>query len=102
MTTKINADAEPNCEWKILYRVGGIAAFVAAILFRRNLAEEYLLFRGLGIIRSGPNSFPDKSGRLVHAPSHPSGDRSHISESAAAPFLLIWYLLLGRRLLQIG
>lgn len=41
-----------------LYRLGGWAAFVAALLFRRNLAEEFLLLRLLGIIRSGPQAFP--------------------------------------------
>ena len=33
-------------QWKILYRVGGTAALIAAIIFRRNLASEYMLFRG--------------------------------------------------------
>jgi hypothetical protein len=41
-----------------LYKLAGWSALVAALLFRRNLAEEVLLFRSLGIIRSGPRAFP--------------------------------------------
>ncbi|MGO9088559.1 MAG: hypothetical protein ACLQBK_25420 [Candidatus Sulfotelmatobacter sp.] len=48
-----------DSNWKTLYRVGGVAALLAAFLFRRNLAEEFLLFRGLGIIRSGPSALPN-------------------------------------------
>jgi len=44
--------------WNWLYKAGGWAALAAAILFRRNLAEEFLLFRSLGIIPSGPQAFP--------------------------------------------
>jgi hypothetical protein len=35
-------------DWKLLYRVGGIAALVAAILFRRNIGAEVSLFTGMG------------------------------------------------------
>jgi len=59
MMSQINAAEVPGPEWRGLCRLGGAAAWVAAIVFRRNLAEEYLLFRGLGIIRSGPTAFPD-------------------------------------------
>jgi hypothetical protein len=34
-------------DWKLLYRVGGIAALVAAILFRRNIGAEVSLFTGI-------------------------------------------------------
>ncbi len=44
--------------WIGLCRVGGIAALVAAIGFRRNLAAEYLLLRATGIITSGPTASP--------------------------------------------
>jgi len=44
--------------WKGLYRVGGVAALVAAILFRRWLGAEFSLFRSLGIFRAGPASQP--------------------------------------------
>ncbi len=39
----INAE-NPDFEWKSLYRVGGIAALIAGILFRRNIAAEIGLF----------------------------------------------------------
>lgn len=41
---------EFNPEWKTLYRVGGIAAVVAAILFRRNIGAEVSLFTGVDAI----------------------------------------------------
>jgi hypothetical protein len=44
--------------WGGLYKLGGAAALIAAILFRRNLAEEYLLGRLLGIFSSGPRELP--------------------------------------------
>jgi len=44
---------------KTLYRLGGIAALLAAIVFRRNLAEEFMLFRQLGIFHSGPRALPN-------------------------------------------
>jgi hypothetical protein len=47
--------------WKGLYRAGGAAALVAAVLFRRNLGSEFLLLRGLGIIRSGPATPPSSA-----------------------------------------
>ncbi len=33
-----------NSTWKPLYRIGWIAALAAAILFRRNIGAEVLLF----------------------------------------------------------
>jgi len=36
--------------WKGLFRVGGVAALVAAILFRRNLGAEVALLRTIGIL----------------------------------------------------
>jgi len=51
-------DEIAGSEWKVLYRIGGTAALVAAILFRRNLAEEFLFFRSVGIIHSGPTALP--------------------------------------------
>lgn len=59
MTTRVGPADIPDPQWRSIYRIGGIAAWVAAILFRRNLAEEYLLFRGLGVLRSGPTALPD-------------------------------------------
>jgi hypothetical protein len=48
----------PNTAWGSLCIIGGAAALIAAILFRRNLAAEYLLLRGMGIISSGPTALP--------------------------------------------
>jgi len=47
-----------DVQWRPLYKLGGWAALAAALLFRRNLAEEFLLLRTLGIIRYGPQAFP--------------------------------------------
>lgn len=47
-----------DSRWNSVYKLAGWSALAAAILFRRNLAEESLLFRSLGIIRSGPQAFP--------------------------------------------
>jgi hypothetical protein len=44
--------------WRALYWLGGAAALVGAILFRRNMAEEYLLCRELGVFSSGPRALP--------------------------------------------
>ena len=33
-----------NADWKSLYRVGGVAALIAGVLFRRNIAAEINLF----------------------------------------------------------
>jgi hypothetical protein len=39
------SDAEtPDSDWKSLHRVGGVAALIAGVLFRRNLAAEIGLF----------------------------------------------------------
>jgi hypothetical protein len=54
MNEKIGQPSQPI----ILCRMGGIAALLAAVLFRRNIAEEYLLLRGVGIIGDGPHSIP--------------------------------------------
>jgi hypothetical protein len=37
-----------DADWRSLYRVGGLAALLAGILFRRNLAAEIALFSGRG------------------------------------------------------
>jgi len=96
MTTQINAGAAPNCEWQTLYRIGGIAAFVAAMFFRRNLAEEYLLFRGLGVIRSGPNAFPDIPAdwfALLH--THPLLGLTFLNLFDAVNYVLVGLIFAG-------
>jgi len=44
--------------WQGLCRLGGVTALIAAILCRRNMAEEYLLLRMLGVFPSGPTALP--------------------------------------------
>jgi hypothetical protein len=34
-----------DIRWRLLHKLSGWAALVAALLFRRNLAEEFLLLR---------------------------------------------------------
>jgi hypothetical protein len=38
-----------NDSWKLLYWVGGVAALLAVIVFRRNLGAEFDVFNGFGI-----------------------------------------------------
>jgi hypothetical protein len=45
--------------FKIIYKIGAIAALFAALLFRRNLDAEWMLFRGMGIINIGPSVPPN-------------------------------------------
>lgn len=45
-----------------LYRAGGAAARIAALLFRRNLAAEFVLLRAVGVIGSGPTEVPSGVG----------------------------------------
>ena len=52
------AAATAESEWKVLNKISGVVALIAVFIFRRWLAEEFLLFRGLGVIRSGPTAPP--------------------------------------------
>lgn len=59
MTMKRVASAQiTDPTWKGLYRVGGVAAVLAAAIFRRNWGAEFLLLRMLGIINVGPTMAP--------------------------------------------
>jgi hypothetical protein len=51
--------AEPD--WKTLYIVGAVAALVAVTLFRRNLSVEVMQFKGFGIIRGVPATWPSSA-----------------------------------------
>jgi hypothetical protein len=44
-----------NSNWRSLYRIGGIAALIAGIFFRRNIGAEILLFTG----QTAPNTVAD-------------------------------------------
>ena len=47
--------------WRVLYKVGGAAALIAAVLFRRNLGAEFSLLRMIGIIDVGPTMAPSSA-----------------------------------------
>ncbi len=47
----------PDRGWGILYGIGGVAALVAVIVFRRNFGTELVTFRGFGIL-DVPEVFP--------------------------------------------
>jgi hypothetical protein len=51
-------DMSADVRWRGLYRAGGMAALIAAILFRRNFAAEIELLRMLGILRLGYSTEP--------------------------------------------
>ena len=42
-------EEKPDKDWKILYKIGAIAAFIAVIFVRRNLSAEFAAFNGFGI-----------------------------------------------------
>ena len=44
--------------WRSLLLIGGVAALVAAIVFRRWLGSEYSLLAGMGLFSSGPKAPP--------------------------------------------
>jgi hypothetical protein len=44
--------------WKLFYRVGGVAALIAVVLFRRNLGAELTLLASLGFVRFAPEVAP--------------------------------------------
>lgn len=44
--------------WLVVCKLGGAAALIAALVFRRNWSAEYMLFRLTGIIGSGPTTAP--------------------------------------------
>jgi hypothetical protein len=45
--------------YKGLYRMGAVAALIAAVIFRRNLDAEWMLLRGAGLFHVGPATPPD-------------------------------------------
>ncbi len=42
-----------------VYKAGAAAALIAAVLFRRNIDAEWMLFRMAGVIDAGPSAAPD-------------------------------------------
>ena len=61
-----------DSDWKALYKVGGVAALIAVLLFRRNLGSEFVLLRYIGVFQFGPATPPISAGAwfdLLHG--HP-------------------------------
>ncbi len=54
---RLQAETE-RAVWIGLFRVGGVAALIAALAFRRNLGSEWMLLRSLGLISAGPLTSP--------------------------------------------
>jgi hypothetical protein len=71
-------------DWAVLYKIGGIAALLAAILFRRNIGAEVSLFTGAAAI---PHSAADWYALLQSYP--------FVGLSFLAVFDLVDYALVG-------
>lgn len=59
-TNNIHIDSTESTDsscWS-LYNIGGAAALIAALIFRRNLDAEYMLLRMIGVIKVGPSAPP--------------------------------------------
>ncbi len=54
---RLNSETE-DAAWKGLFRVGGVAALIAGLVFRRNLGAELMLLRSIDIINVGPTTPP--------------------------------------------
>jgi hypothetical protein len=59
MMDQIAASKGDDPAFRSLYKMSGVAALIAAILFRRNLDAEFLLLRNIGIIKFGPSALPN-------------------------------------------
>jgi hypothetical protein len=55
---RVSAPGAADSRWNSLYKVGGWAAWIAVLIFRRWLGSEFLLLRAIGIIRFGPRTMP--------------------------------------------
>ena len=80
-----------------LYKIGGVAALLAALVFRRNWSAEYSLLRTLGVISQGPTAVPTNAGDwFVVLQNHPL-----IGLILFNLFDLVNYALLGLILLAL-
>jgi hypothetical protein len=60
--TNQKAHTEPiDPAYQGLYKIGAMAALIAALFFRRNLDAEWMLLRGAGLIQAGPAAPPTTS-----------------------------------------
>jgi hypothetical protein len=60
-TDRVAASETADSGWKALYIVGAVAALVAVAVFRRNLSVEVMQFKGFGIIRGVPATWPSSA-----------------------------------------
>jgi hypothetical protein len=58
MMDQITNNRTANAAYKNLYKAGAVAALIAALVFRRNLDAEFMLFRMTGVIPAGPGAPP--------------------------------------------
>jgi hypothetical protein len=58
---RVIASKTADSGWKTLYRVGAVAALVAVTVFRRNFSVELMQFKGFGIIRGVPATWPSSA-----------------------------------------
>lgn len=85
-----------DSRWNSLYKLAGWSALAAAILFRRNLAEEFLFFRSLGIIRSGPRAFPVSAlDWFTLLRNHPLVGLAFLNLFDAVNYVLVGLIFLG-------
>ncbi len=80
-----------NQDWRLLYRIGAIAALLAALLFRRNIGAEVSLFTGVEAI---PTTTADWYALLQANP--------FVGLSFLAMFDLVNYILVGLVFLALG
>ena len=97
--SEVNRSSDPLVDvvqWRQLYKLGGWAALAAALLFRRNLAEEFLLLRLLGIIRSGPQAFPGNTvDWFILLGTHPLVGLTFLNLFDAVNYALVGLIFLG-------
>jgi hypothetical protein len=60
--TVIKPSTNAGAAYQGLYRAGGVAAWIAALAFRRNMDAEYMLLRQAGLINTGPAVVPTTIG----------------------------------------
>jgi len=97
--SELNRSGDPLLDvvqWRPLYKLGGWAALAAALLVRRNLAEEFLLLRLLGIIRSGPQAFPgNPADWFILLRSHPLVGLTFLNLFDMVNYALVGLIFLG-------
>ena len=97
--SELNPSGDPlvdDVRWRPLCKLGGWAALAAALLFRRNLAEEFLLLRTLGIIRSGPQAFPaNPADWFILLRTHPLIGLSFLNLFDLVNYALVGLIFLG-------